>query len=89
MAIAPVRQQINKNTHEENHIQYVQSVARYNKNKKLSCCNPNREGYQVLHLAKGDLGATTAKRPLLYVSRHINPVAGCSLSHTPKTKLNT
>ena len=32
----------------------------------------------MLHLPKGDLGTTTAKRQLLYVSRHTNPVAGCS-----------
>ena len=29
-------------------------------------------------LPKGNLGATTAKRQLLYVSRDVNSVAGCS-----------
>ena len=36
------------------------------------------EAIRCYTLPKGDLGATTAKRQLLYVSRHINPVAGCS-----------
>ena len=53
MAIAPVTQQLNKNKNEEKHLQYVQGAAKYIKNKKLSCCNPNRRGYQALHLAQG------------------------------------
>ena len=36
------------------------------------------EAIRCYTLPKGDLGATTAKRQLLYVSRHINPVASCS-----------
>ena len=36
------------------------------------------EAIRCYTLPKGDLGATTAKRQLLYVSRHINPAAGCS-----------
>ena len=54
--------------------------------EKLLCCYPNRIGYQVLHLPEGDLGATTAKRQLLYVSRHIHLVAVVVLNHTPRTK---
>ena len=34
MAIALVRWQINKNTHQEKHTQYVQGAAKYIKNKK-------------------------------------------------------
>ena len=38
------------------------------------------EAIRCYTLPKGDLGATTAKRQLLCVSRHINPVAGCRIA---------
>ena len=41
------------------------------------------EAIRCYTLPKGDLGATTAKKQLFYVSRQINPVAGCSfMSYT-------
>ena len=38
-------------------------------------------------LPKRDLDAMTAKRWLLYVSRYINSVVGCNLSHTLRIKV--
>ena len=80
IAIAPVKLQINKNAHEEKHVQCVQSVARYIKNKNKNChiVTLKGEAIRCYTLPKGDLGATTAKRQLLYVSRHTNSVADCS-----------
>ena len=60
MAIASVIQQINKNTYEENYIQYVQSVAGYNKNKNCHVVTLIEEAIRCYTLPKGDLGATTA-----------------------------
>ena len=42
------------------------------------------EAIRCYTLPKGDLGAMTAKRQLLYVLGHINPVAGCSFKSYTK-----
>ena len=77
MAIAPVRQQINKNTREEKYIQYVQGAAEYIK-RNCRVVTLTGEAIRSYTLPKSDLGATTAKRQVLYISRHINLVASCS-----------
>ena len=85
MAIAPIKLQINKNTHEEKHMQYVQGVTKYIKNTK-TCHVVTLTGEAIR--PKGGLGAMTAKRQLLYISRHITLSPVVVLSHIPRTKLN-
>ena len=78
MAIAPVRYQINKkHTKKSIYSMYKVSLDTI-KIKNCQVVTLTGEAIRCYTLPKGDVGATTAKRQLLYVSRHINPVAGCS-----------
>ena len=74
---------MNKNTHEEKHVLYVQGAAKYIKNKKTHVVSLTGEAIRRYTLPRSDLGATTAKIQLPSVSKHINSIAGCSfMSYT-------
>ena len=44
----------------------------------LDVVTPTAKSARCYTLPKGNLGVLTAKKQLLYVSRHKNPVAGCN-----------
>ena len=61
MAIAPAKQQANKNRRLEKHIEYIQGTAKYIKNKKhCQVVIPTGEAIECYPLPKGDLGAAIA-----------------------------
>ena len=59
-----------------NYLQYVQGNEKRIK-KNCHVVAPTGEAIWSYTLHKSDLGATTTKIRLLFVSRHITPVAGC------------